>query len=321
VGSAGLRATYWAYRGLGEAIVRVPEPLSRAVARAIVEVMATTRRSKREVVEGNLRRVLASTGGGAGGAAGRGAGPGAGPDGRLLRRLGREAFREYARYWVDGALLPSVDEADVARRMTVESGLEHLHRGMAAGRGVVLALPHVGSWEWGGSYLNQLGYPMTSVAERLEPPALYGWLVEQRRAMGLTTLPPDGKASGRLLRTLREGGLVGLLCDRDVFGNGVEVGFFGERTTMPGGPATLALRTGATLLAAVVYSGPGPSHTAVISPPFDTERHGSLRSDVVRLTQAVACQFEEYIRRAPAQWHVFSPNWPSDRPGEPGEGR
>ena len=34
---------------------------------------------------------------------------------------------------------------------------------------------------------------------------------------------------------------------------GVEVEFFGERTTLPGGPATLALRTGAPLLPAAVY--------------------------------------------------------------------
>ena len=110
---------------------------------------------------------------------------------------------------------------------------------------------------------------MTSVAEPSKPPAMYDWFVSQREAMGLTIVPLGADASRVLLRTLRAGKLVGLLCDRDIVGNGIEVEFFGERTTMPAGPAMLALRTGAVLLPTAVYSGPGLDHTAVIMAPVD----------------------------------------------------
>jgi KDO2-lipid IV(A) lauroyltransferase len=113
---------------------------------------------------------------------------------------------------------------------------------------------------------------------------------------------------------LRDGGLVGLLCDRDIIGNGVEVEFFGERTTLPAGPAALALRTGAALLTAAVYSEPGGMHSAVVNPPISTARTANLRTDVARVTQLVAAELEGLIRRAPEQWHLFQPNWPSDRP-------
>jgi KDO2-lipid IV(A) lauroyltransferase len=93
----------------------------------------------------------------------------------------------------------------------------------------------------------------------------------------------------------------------------VAVNFFGERTTLPGGAATLALRTGAVLLPVVVYSGPGNWHTGVVHPPLDTTRSASLRADVSRLTQELATCFEEFIRRRPEQWHLYQPNWPSDR--------
>ena len=54
-----------------------------------------------------------------------------------------------------------------------------------------------------------------------------------------------------------------LLSDRDIGGGGVEVEFFGERTTLPGGPATLALRTGAPLLpAGRVLRAAGDGHHA-----------------------------------------------------------
>ena len=128
-------------------------------------------------------------------------------------------------------------------------------------------------------------------------------------------MPLGAEAGGVLLRTLRDGGLVGLLCDRDIVGNGVEVEFFGERTTLPAGPATLALRTGAALLPAAVYGGPGRRyHTGVILPPVETVRTGRLRADVARVTQQVAHDLETLIRRAPDQWYLFQPNWPSDRP-------
>lgn len=229
-----------------------------------------------------------------------------------LREWTRRAFRSYARYWLEGARLGSLERSVIEDRMTVERGWDEFVAAMDAGKGVILALPHVGSWEWGGAWLALKGYPMTAVAEPLDSRELYDWFVSERARMGLTIVELGPAAGGVLLRTLRNGGLVGLLCDRDIVGNGVEVEFFGERTTMPAGPATLALRTGAALMPTAVYSGPGRGHTGVLLPPVDLTRTSSLRADVARVTQEVATGLETLIRRAPEQWHIFQPNWPGD---------
>ncbi len=294
------KAAFHAYRGLARVLEVLPEPLAELGALGVARGLWHLRPSGRKMIERHLTRVLTWADGGVA------------PPGDRVRNLSQQAFGAYARYWVDGARLASVDLSTVAGRMRVEAGLDVLVRAMAAGRGVVLALPHVGSWEWGGAFLASAGYPMTSVAERIDPPELFEWFVKKRRAMGLDIVPLDGAAGGVLLKELREGGLVGLVCDRTIGGSGVEVEFFGERTTLPAGPATMALRTGATLLAAVVYSGPGRLHTGVVSGPIPTERTSSLRADVRRVTQAVASEFERFITRAPEQWHLFQPNWPSD---------
>ena len=187
---------------------------------------------------------------------------------------------------------------------------------MASGQGCIIALPHVGSWEWGGALLAQIGYPMTAVAEELDPPQLFEWFVAKREAMGIH-IEPLGQGAGRkLLSVLGDGGLVGLLCDRDIEGGGIEVELLGARTTMPAGPATLALRTGAALLVGVIYAGPGDQHAAHISPPISTERRGRLRDDVTAVTQVLADELSGLIRRAPEQWHVFSD--PFDESPEPG---
>jgi len=295
------RGTYLLFRALAPAIARVPEPVSAAVSAAVVAVIGRRDTTARRMAERHLERVLASRS------------PAVAPDPALVRRWARRSLQEYGRYWLEAARLPALDPAEVARRIFVEEGYEHLEQGMAAGRGVVMALPHVGSWEWGGAFLAAKGYPMTTVAERLEPPELFEWFIAQRRAMGITVVPLDQASSGTLLRTLRSGGLVGLLCERDLTGTGVEVEFFGERTTFPAGPATLALRSGAVLVAAVVYRGPGRHHHGLVSAPLPTARTGSLRGDVARLTQRLAEQFELFIGRAPEQWHMFQPVWPGDR--------
>ncbi|MGZ4766686.1 MAG: LpxL/LpxP family acyltransferase, partial [Ilumatobacteraceae bacterium] len=53
-------------------------------------------------------------------------------------------------------------------------------------------------------------------------------------------------------------------------------------------------------------------HHAVVRPPVSTQRRGGLREDVARITQELARELEFLIRRAPEQWHLFQPNWPSD---------
>ena len=106
--------------------------------------------------------------------------------------------------------------------------------------------------------------------------------------------------------------IVCLLCDRDIGGGGIEAEFMGERTTLPAGPALLGLRSGAVVLPTGVYFRPRGQHLGVVRPPLDMSRQGRLRADVERVTQDLATDLEGLIRRAPEQWHLFQPNWPSD---------
>jgi len=296
-------ATFLAYRLSGAALGALPENLASLAGAIVGSALARRPHSDLKIRERHLARVLSS------------ASPSVAPDPAVVRRWALRSYRSYARYWVEGARLPTVPEHEVRRRIVLDWGYDELERALAAGTGVVLALPHVGSWEWGGAFLASDGHPMTSVAERVEPEALFEWFCEQRRAMGLRIVALGDESSHTVLRVLRSGGLVGLLCDRDVAGSGVEVDFFGERTKLPAGPATLALRTGAALIPAVVYSGPGPNHYAVVTSPLDTTRTGTLRTEVSRLTQELAHRFEWMVRRAPEQWHLYQPNWPSDPEG------
>jgi len=259
----------------------------------------------------------------------RGADWAAGRDGRATRQLRRNlarvrpsasaeelddlvraGLRSYARYWCEAFRLPSMDldalRATVGPRI---EGLEHVEAALAAGRGMIVALPHSGNWDVAGVWLAGRCGGFTTVAERLRPESLYRRFVAYRELLGFEILPLTGgpePVADVLARRLRAGGAVCLVADRDLSAGGVRVDFFGERAKMPIGPAKLAERTGAALLPAGLWftdDGWGfRVHPPVVAP--------SVRA----ATQAVADAFAVDIAQHPADWHMLQPLWLADLP-------
>jgi KDO2-lipid IV(A) lauroyltransferase len=181
------------------------------------------------------------------------------------------------------------------------------------GKGVILALPHLGGWEWAGRWFTDQGHNMTVVVEPLHPPELFEWFAGLRSNLGMNVVPLGPTVAAEISAALKRNEVVCLLCDRDIQRTGVAVTMFGEETTLPGGPALLSIRSGAALIPAAIYfDGKADGHWAIVRPPLEIERGGSLRDDTMRLTQLLAGELEFLIRRAPEQWHLLQPNWPSD---------
>jgi KDO2-lipid IV(A) lauroyltransferase len=234
--------------------------------------------------------------------------------GLRLRRAVQEAFDSYARYWLESFRLPTMSKRAVAAGFRTEGYLEYVVPGLEAGNGVIIALPHLGGWEWAGRWIADQGHPITVIVERIEPPELFEWFVDLRSKLGMTVVPLGPDAGKFAMRALRDNHVLCLLSDRDLIGGGPEVEFFGERTTLPAGAATLALRTGAPILPTGVYfTDRVDGHFGLVRPPMPVERQAKrLRDDVARLTQDLASELEILIQRSPSQWHMFQPNWPSD---------
>lgn len=283
-----------AYRGASTLARLLPAGVVDAGAPQLAALTALRSSDRRAMVERHQRRLD----------------PGlAGP---ALRQRVREVYRSYGRYYGDSFRLPGVSPAELDARLTCD-GYEQVEAARSTGTGPILLLPHLGSWEWAAFWLTRVRHvPVTAVVERIDPPALFDWFVEFRQGIGLEIVPLGPEAGRSIVSAIRQARVVALLCDRDITGTGVEVDFFGEKTTLPSGPAVLALRTGAQLLPTAVYDR-GRVHHGVVRPPVPVERRGSFRDDVARITQHIAYELEDLIRAAPQQWHLLQPNWPSDR--------
>lgn len=220
-------------------------------------------------------------------------------------------FASYAHYWIESFRLPGTPPEELDAKFT-HTGWENVRDAIDADQGVVLAMPHLGAWEWAGFWTTAVqDIRVSTVVEAVEPPELADWFTGLREAFGFEIIPLGPDAGSKAMAALRSARILTLLCDRDVSGGGIEVEFFGERTTLPAGPATIALRSGAALVPATVFFD-GLHHRGLALPPIDTTRHGKLREDIKRVTQDLAVALEVLISEAPEQWHLLQPNWPSD---------
>ncbi len=288
-------ATMTGYR-LGSMLSRtVPSPFTGPLGSILGLPAAISMRSRRSMVERHMRRLHPAA------------------RGWEIRRLTQSVFDSYARYYLESFRLPGLSNRQVAASFSVEGFDEHVVPALDKGNGAILALPHLGGWEWAGRWAADRGYQLAVVVEPLEPVELFEWFADLRRKFGMKVIPLGPDAGAECLRSLRRNEILCLLSDRDLTGTGIPVEFFGERTTLPGGPATLALRCGSALLPAAVYfSNRTSGHHAIVRPPIDCTRESDLRTDVGRITRAMASELEYLIRRAPEQWHLLQPNWPSD---------
>jgi lauroyl/myristoyl acyltransferase len=222
----------------------------------------------------------------------------------------RASLSSYARYWREAFRLPSMNLAEVARRLDdVFIGADKLETAVDEGRGGVLALPHSGNWDMAGVWLVHTHGTFATVAERLKPESLYRRFVEYRESLGFEVFPLSGGERPpfeSLASRLRENKFVCLMAERDLTRSGVQVDFFGEPTRMPAGSAKLAIATGAPLFPAHVYYR-GEDCVVEIHDALDTSS-----GDVAAITQKLADRFAANIAAHPADWHMMQPQWIAD---------
>ena len=285
--------------GLGWSVIcRLPEAWTARCFRLGADLAWRRRGSRVLMLEANLRRVIGATA----------------PEARL-REVSRLGMRSYARYWLEAFRLPVMG----AERLTggpaptghFQDALDHL----AAGRGVIFAVPHMGNYDQAGAWMAAQGAgTVTAVAERLEPEELFDRFVAFRERLGMEVLPASGGSGnpfGILARRLRTGNIAVLVCDRDVTGGGIEVEFFGEKCRMMGGAAALAVHTGAALMPVILWFE-GDRWGVHVAEEIRVPDQGSRRERTVAMMQEVAAAFEAGIRAHPQDWHMLQPVFSSD---------
>jgi lipopolysaccharide heptosyltransferase II len=188
--------------------------------------------------------------------------------------------------------------------------MEALHKAAEPGKGVVLVLSHLGNWELLAQIVPQ-GPPGRRVGTIYQPlgnPYFDKHVNAARARFGLVPFSRR-KGFGEPIKFLREGGVACVLVDQHAGDGGIWTPFFGRLASTSPLAATMAVRTGAPLVAVAVYTVGRARWRLVISDPLPRET-----SDPDRLTPEINLALEKEIRVSPADWFWVHARWKTPRP-------
>lgn len=226
------------------------------------------------------------------------------------KRNARASFANYGAYLIDFLRFEALDLHEVRRRVVFDDW--DAIEAQRQGNGILFVTIHFGNWDLGAAALVDAGYPTSVIADRFDDPRLNELVLSSRRTLGMEIVAADRMGPG-ILRALRRNDVVAVLGDVPDRRSFVEVEFFGGTIAVTDGPARIALRTGASVIAATIPRlGRWSDRVTGELEPVEFTASGNAAEDIRGLTQATFRCFERMIHRHPDQWYIFRNLWVSE---------
>ena len=184
----------------------------------------------------------------------------------------------------------------------IGEGYEVLQAALAEDRGLIIAGPHMGNWELTVQYMATLTN-MTAIYRPPKMPELAELAREGRSRTGANMVPATPKGVKELLKALKSGGALGILCDQQPKAAGEQGAVFAPFFGRPALSMVLINRMARKTNAKVIFS-----YTERLSKPGHFKVHwreGSkqlLDADPVVAATAMNEILETCIRDCPEQY-------------------
>ncbi len=218
------------------------------------------------------------------------------------RQIFRESYAHLGQLILEILLLLGPMKKFVLRRVTLKN-LQYVSEAKSRGQGIIFLGSHLGNWEMmavAGAVLADLDLMM--VTKKVKPKWLHQAIERGRLSCGVkATYEP--RTLKDVLQHLKKKGAVGVVLDQYVGPPvGVRVPVFGTPVGTSQLIATLAKRTGATVLPVVIYRNPDGSWVLEFFPAMPwkiaEDSHFELASNTAHYAQWI----EDRIYEHPDQW-------------------
>lgn len=233
-------------------------------------------------------------------------------DRSAIRRLGKAFYAqlgttllEFCGYW----RLQARQLADLVEVV----GAEHLARALSGDRGALLVSGHFGNWELLAAWVAASGRPVKFLV-KTQSNARVDRLQNQLRQRAGVGVIRTQTATRELVRTLRAGGVVGMLADQDAGAGGLFVDFLGRPASVFRGPASLAWRLRCPLVAGFVVRRPDGRHRLELAPPLVVDPSWDEAQAVTQITHWHTRQLEAMVRRHPDHYFWVHRRWKTQPP-------
>ena len=221
-----------------------------------------------------------------------------------VRLIVKKAFIHFALVASELLRYPSVNKDYLNKHFNLQ-GLENVNKALSKGKGVIMALPHIGNWEYFGASIVNAGIKLNSffLAQKEDE---IGTLLDHFRSYSGITLHDRDRGGVKALKALKNNESLGMITDQDGNANGVYMDFLGHWVSMPAGPANWSLKTGAALMP--VYSirrGYTYSYDAFFLPEIDDCDGVTKEEKTISRTVKLTRWMEELILTYPHQYLWF----------------
>jgi KDO2-lipid IV(A) lauroyltransferase len=235
-------------------------------------------------------------------------------DKRSAARIAKASFESFAMLSVEslkGSALLTPDTLAGRVRWEVPPETEALFK--TPGQPVVLASAHLGNWELSG-HLISFWKPLVAVARTLDNPYVQRFMERRNPRRRIEIVAKHSSDPMALLRPLKTGKLLGLICDQHATSDGVTVPFFGHDAQTVASPARLALATGAPVVFGVCFRTGPMQFLMAASEPIPVVRTGDRKADTIALTRKISETTERFVRRHPEQYLWAHRRWRERHP-------
>lgn len=230
-------------------------------------------------------------------------------DDAFIRQTTRRMILNYGQYMIDFFLMPQLPPHKLNAFFSEFLNEEILTAALSKGKGAILISPHLGNWEFGSLVLRARNYPLGVVALPHNTPLTTGLVNRIRSDKGVRVFEMGESPFSAIdiINYLRKNGIVAMIGDRDFFGRGQTVRYFGKEVLFPTGPVVLAMVSGAALIPAFVLRQEDSRYFGVLEKPIALAVDGDRNRCIAENLRRTAMVFESYVRRYPDQWYAPRP--------------
>lgn len=195
------------------------------------------------------------------------------------------------------------------RKVVSDEGSKPVWDRVKTGRGVVVAVCHMGNWELAGVAACLMGVPMLTIARRQKNPLTDRFLDHIRESTGLQVIYYGSKELTRIVPALQKGKVLAILPDLRAKADSVRVEFLGTETDLPTGMARFAREAGVPIIPQLVLRQGWSRHCWKAFEPIAPDPTLDEKQDWQRMTQYVMDCFTHAIREHPDQYFWFNKRW------------
>ncbi|MFC1729106.1 lysophospholipid acyltransferase family protein [candidate division KSB1 bacterium] len=230
------------------------------------------------------------------------------PDREVVQIL-KDTYRNFAMTFFEYLTLYRLSPERILSMVEIDQR-DLLFQIMGKEKGVVAITGHFGSFELMGVAVSALGIPMDVVVKPMKNPRIEKFLDDVRSKNNLGVVKTtDGFPA--VVESIEARKMIALVADQDAGERGTRVKFFNIDSSTPVGPAILALRTGAPMIAGYIVRIAPARYKVHFHSVSDEELPENFDEKVREITQRYTTLLESYIERYPDHYLWFHKRWKS----------